>query len=156
MKGTMIVRRTSRVALALLIAGCSSIFGSEGPEVSIGLRTDGASVPIARFEVDIGGRHFGLQPREGESSRDVRAPDTGTLPVRARLLATGSDTLANLEFTQTFREGSDHWVVAWVGLERPLGHCIGRLIVTPLPPNTEAAPDTLFLMHGSIPEGAVC
>lgn len=149
-------KRLAATGLILGMASCSSIFGPEEPEVSIGLYSEMGYGRVGLFEVDIGGRLFRFEPTAGVS-RKVNAPETGLLPVRIRLLSTVPDTLASAEFSQLFREGSNHWVVGRLGLQRPIGHCIGHLLVLPLPKEAgESEPDTLFLTYGSIPEGAVC
>ncbi|HUE95699.1 MAG TPA: hypothetical protein VMN39_03520 [Longimicrobiaceae bacterium] len=152
----MPIKALALTALVLALAGCSSIFGPERPEVSIALYSAVGYDRLGRFEVDIGGRLFRFQA-DDEVSRKVDAPEAGLLSVQVRLMGTGTDTLAAAEFSQRFSEGSEHWIVGRLGLQRPLGHCIGQLIVVPLPPAADAPQaDTLFLTHGSIPEGAVC
>jgi len=51
------------------------------------------------------------------------------------------------------RRGDNHWVAALVGSQRPGRHCIGTLAVAPL---RGGGADTLFVMYGSIPDGAIC
>jgi hypothetical protein len=52
-----------------------------------------------------------------------------------------------------FRHGYQHWVAALVGPQRPLGICIGAVVTSPL---TVGSADTLFVMYGNIPDGAIC
>lgn len=151
------LRTTFAAALvALLACGCSSFFGSE-PEPDVHLFMWGETEGLSALEVSLGKRDFRLEIEEPNPRMDVHAPRVGSLPVRVRLLGANANVLAAAEFTRTFREHHDHWVGGDVGLDRPLGHCIGTLIVIPLrAAPAGAVPDTLFLMHGSISKDAVC
>lgn len=142
--------------VALLACGCSSFFGSD-PEPDVQLIMWGKTEGLSALEVSLGERDFRLEIDEPNPRMDVHAPRVGSLPVQVRLRGASADVLAAAEFTQTFREDRNHWVAGDVGLRRPLGHCIGTLIVIPLSATPAGAvPDTLFLMHGSIPKDAVC
>jgi len=46
-----------------------------------------------------------------------------------------------------------HWVSAWVGEHRPIGHCFGTLVPVPKVPPLA---DSMFVMYGRIPKDAVC
>jgi len=72
--------------------------------------------------------------------------------VEIRLLLDGQ-VLAQTSFGQTFHADYDNWVHGHLGSQRPMGICIGVLSVVPVGPPVA---DTLFLMHGSLPKGAVC
>ncbi len=146
---------TFTLVIVLLASGCAGLFGSPEPDLSLSLEADVDRVSL--FEVHVGGRRFQVEPIEPIARQDGRAPRTGTLPVRVQLVGTTGDTLAVVEFTQRFREDYEHWVWGRVGMDRPIGHCIGELIVTPLPPAVDSSvADTLYVMHGSLPAGAVC
>ncbi len=143
------------MTIALLTIGCAGLFDSAEPDVSLTLW--GGVDRVSVFEVHLGSRRFQLEPEEPAARKEVRAPSTGSVPVRVHLLGMTGDTLAVVTFTRTFHEDHNHWVAGQVGMSRPFGHCIGDLIVTPLPPvGGSAVVDTLFLMHGSIPKGGIC
>lgn len=158
-----------RAPLALMLlgvvpVGCSRSLGSDGPDISLHglLHHTALEPPVMR--VDIGGRRVTIEfyqvgSRPGLTT-EIHGPRYGDVPVHATLVSRGGDRLASVEFTQRFERGSNHWVTAIVGLQRPGGHCIGTLEVAPLPanafPESGGVPDTLFVMHGSIPKGAIC
>jgi hypothetical protein len=114
--------------------------------------------------VDVGGRRATVQLHQAGSrpglTTEIHGPRYGDVPVRVTLLSGDGEPLATVTFTQLFERGNNHWVSAVVGSQRPLGFCMGTVEVAPLPatafPEATDAPDTLFVMHGSIPKGAVC
>jgi hypothetical protein len=138
---------------ALLIswaaAGCSIVSGPEKPDLQLGFDIEQGSLQNLHLEIDVGGDTFHL---DGSRLIDGRAPREGDLPVTVRLLLDGQ-VLAQTSFDQTFDADYDHWVHGHLGSQRPMGICIGVLSVAPVGPPVA---DTLFLMHGSIPKGAVC
>ena len=140
-------------AAVLALAGCSDPFGPDGPKLSVALGLQ-PTAPTTVFRAHVGGRTVELQAAGlSESRREVRGPRYGDVPVRAVLLTAAGDTLASVAFTQRFQRDHAHWVVARVGRNRPIGHCIGTLTVAPL---LGASSDTLFVTYGSIPDGAIC
>jgi hypothetical protein len=48
-------------------------------------------------------------------------------------------TLAAAPFVQQYVPDVDHWVSAWVGEHRPIGHCFGTLVPVPIVPPLVAA-----------------
>lgn len=148
----MSLRRAAPVVLAAAVVSACGILGPSGPNLSLRLevRPDAAAAPSeVGMAVEVGGRPFALD-RPG--TLDVHAPGTGEKDVVVELWGP-SGTLLRHAFTHDFRAGSDHWIHALVGGARPLGHCIGRLTALALP---DAAPDTVFILDGSLPEDAVC
>ena len=144
----MIPRSSPFLLAVLLMAGCSSIFGAGGPHLSIALRVDAEVERRLALEVEVGGDAWHLdEPR----TIHTHAPRSGELPVTVRLLAS-SQVLATESYTKFFSDDHDHWIHAWVGQNRPIGHCIGGLTVIPL----GAAADTLFLLNGSIHREVIC
>ncbi len=140
----------------VVAASCSQLFGPSGPNVSVSIALDRPLAPAPGLRASIGGRRIDVaasSPGAARAERSVRAPRFGTLPVEVALLEPGGDTLAAVTFSQEFRRGHNHWVSALVGARRPEGFCIGALAVAPL--RAEGA-DTLFVMYGGIPEGAIC
>lgn len=135
--------------------GCSSVFGPDGPELSLSLSTETGVEGIGSFRVEVGGESF--EPVETGASREVRAPRDGRLQVRAVVFDEADEALASVEFEQDFRERHSHWVSGRVGLTRPTFFCVGTVRAAPLEVRGESqVPDTLFVMYGSLPEGAVC
>lgn len=142
-------------ALAVAVAAaCSSPSGPDAPRISVSLDLQAPITPAPVLAADIGGRRVEVPPaaRAGESGVEVRGPRYGEVPVRAALVGAAGDTLAAVAFTHRLARGAGHWVSALVGRHRPQGHCIGSVAVAPL----RGASDTLFVMYGSIPDGAVC
>ena len=165
------MRRHPLLPLALLAmlaglasVGCSRSLGSDGPDISISGHLDRSVLEPPTLHVEIGRRETIFHLHELGSrpvmSREIHGPRYGDVPIHVALVAGNGTPLAAVEFVQEFERGSNHWVTAVVGLHRPGGHCIGTLEVAPLPanafPETTGGPDTLFVMHGSIPKGAIC
>lgn len=149
---------------ALALAGCSGVFSPDGPEISVSgdLNPVVAERPVLR--VTIGSREVSLTFSERGAgsgvSRKIRGPRYGEVPVRVALFSAEGDSLAAVAFTQEFERDNDHWVSAIIGTYRPGGFCIGELDVVALPvgafPESGTVQDTLFVMHGRIPKGAIC
>jgi hypothetical protein len=71
-----------------------------------------------------------------------------------RLLANvRGDTLGSASFTHRFESDRRHWISAQLDTTRPVGFCFGELLAIPLSP---ARTDSMYVMFGSIPEGAIC
>lgn len=139
-----------------MLAACTNLFGPDGPKTSVSLDLQRSMEPLPELRVWIDGQRIETLadvPGGGPAVVTIHGPRYGSVPVRVVLASTAGDTLATAEFMQEFRRGDLHWIAAEVGPRRPLGHCIGTLLVTPL--RAQIA-DTLFVMHGGIPEGAVC
>ena len=49
--------------------------------------------------------------------------------------------------------GYTSWIGSFVSHARPLGFCTGTVVGAPL---RTAPSDTLFVMYGGIPKGAIC
>jgi hypothetical protein len=142
-------------AFAVGVAGCSDVLGLGNPTVGLSLETQRAIAPTPVLWVHMGAT-IGVVPAPAEPGRTERALDApryGTVPVRVALVDAAGDTLATTAFSQRFRLGEHHWIAGLVGARRPFGHCIGTLAVAP--PRRGGA-DTLFVMYGSIREGAIC
>ncbi len=145
---------------AIALIGCSNILGVGGPQVSVSLEARQGLTAGAKLRADIGGQVIQLAPTTGvapRTSAEVRGSRYGEVPVSVTLLGASGDTLAAIGFTQRFERGHNHWIAAIVGDRRPIGPCIGNLAVVPvLATMLETSPDTLFVMHGSIPKNAIC
>ena len=143
----------SGVALLALV-GCSDPLSPDGPALSVALSLQQPTAPSSVFRADIGGQRVEVRAAGiAESRTEVRGARYGDVPVRATLLTAAGDTLASVTFDQRFERDHAHWVVARVGQRRPIGHCIGTLMVAPL---RSAGSDTLFVTYGRIPDGAIC
>jgi hypothetical protein len=143
----------------LLLPGCS-LTGPEQPDLSISLQSEVDLPPGAVFRVIIDGRTHDLElgsERDTRYSIDRRAPRAGEFAVAASLVNASQTTLAAASFVQEYVPDADHWVSAWVGERRPFGHCIGTLVPIPIVvPLVAARADSMFVMYGRIPKGAVC
>lgn len=105
---------------------------------------------------DIGGRHVDLAAdpaHGGHASVDVRGPRYGNVPVNVTLFTASGDSIVAVSFSQDFQHGFRHWVAALVGSQRPLGICTGTVLAAPV---TAGGADTLYVMYGKIPDGAIC
>lgn len=145
--------------LSILVAasGCSILFGPDEPDVTISLSAGDDVERAMALDVGLGGRVFRVEANSSSPPMTARAPDVGAHTVRVELVEVPDEVLATAQFSQTFQEDYDHWIAGIVGVYRPVGHCIGELIVVPLEPaGSQTEPDTLFLMHGGIPRDAVC
>lgn len=145
------------VALVISMSGCG-LFDA-GPALSISLYSEVDLPPGHVFEVTVARDSHRLQLGTDRHTRfDMKreAPRTGELDVAARLLSPSGDILAETAFPQRYRQGSNHWVSAWIGTRRPIGHCIGSLEIIEIAPPMAVGADTLFVMYGSLPHGAVC
>jgi hypothetical protein len=148
------IARTASAAAVLALAACSDLSGPSGPELSVALSLQQPTAPASIFRAHIGGQLVEVRAVGfSETRRGLRGAQYGDVPVRTTLLTAGGDTLASVSFAQRFQRDHAHWVVAHVGRIRPIGHCIGTLLLAPLP---GASPDTLFVTYGSIPKGAIC
>ena len=150
--------------LGVALFGCSRSLGSDGPEFSLSGLMERSIAEPPKLRVDIGGRTatvplYQAAFRPGIST-EIHGPRYGHVPVHVTLLSSDGEHLASVTFTQLFERDNNHWVAAVVGVHRPGGHCIGTLEVAPLPasafPETSGVPDTMFVMHGRIPKGAIC
>ena len=158
------MRAAFAMVLGLGLIGCSGSFGSDGPDISISGQLERPVTEPPTLQVDISGHETIIQLHQAGSrpviSREIHGPRYGNVPVHVALLSSSGESLAAVDFTQLFERGNNHWVSAIVGVRRPGGHCIGTVEVAPLPadafPGTIGAPDTLFVMHGRIPKGAIC
>lgn len=143
----------------LLLAGCS-LTGPERPDLSISLRSDVDLPPGSLFRVVIDGQSHDLElgaQRDTRYSIDRHAPRTGEFAVAASLVNASQATLASATFMQEYVADANHWVSAWVGEQRPIGHCFGTLVPVPIvPPLAAPRADSMFVMYGRIPKDAVC
>jgi len=140
---------------ALGLMGCNSVFGLGDRDGTVSLSMQRAWDPPPVLQVDVEGlRRITLTgQRDGmRVEREVEAPRSGELLVAVRLLSASGDTIAATQYLQRFERSKTHWIAMLVGSNRPLGHCLGTLLVL----STIADPDTAFIMHGGLPEGAIC
>lgn len=118
--------------------------------VSITMSVSRTVTAPVRMRVEIADHEFRI---DSVSVTHWQVPRTGTLPIAVQLLSESDDTLATWSAMHDFDGGAEHWIAGQVGGPRPVGMCIGSLTAVPV-----GAPvsDTLFVMHGSLPSGAVC
>ena len=139
---------------ALFFTACLEGFGLRDSDVTVSLAMSRAweSPPIlhvyieGRPPVSLAGR------RDGQRVEREIEPRLGSRLVAVLVVNAEGDTLASTRYSQSFERGKSHWVATIVGEARPIGHCIGVLLAIPL----RSAPDTAFVMYGSLPQGAVC
>src|SRR5688500_623913 len=149
---------------AVALLACSGSAGPDGPDISLHALVDRTVAQPPLLRVEIGGRVRTIEAyvagfRPGLTT-EIRGPRYGEVPVHVTLLSSGGAPLAAVGFTQEFERDNNHWVTAQIGTQRPGGFCIGAVEVAPLPvgafPESGAVQDTLFVMHGRIPKGAIC
>lgn len=137
-------------ASAALLAACSDLTSPNHPRLSVSMSASSATYAGRVFLTDIGG----LRVRVAEAqSKAVRAPRLGEVPVQAVLISAAGDTLASVAFVHEFARSSQHWIAGVVATRRPVGMCVGAQVAAAV---RGSATDSLFVEHGSIPDGAVC
>ena len=82
----------------------------------------------------------------------LRAGDAATVNVHLAL-PTGEVTEA---VTWTPQEDWQYGVTAVVATHRPQGFCLSIVHARPLPATLNSTADTLFILQGGLPKGAVC
>jgi hypothetical protein len=150
--------------VALLAAtGCSDLFGSSGPEVYLSLDAQRALPAPVTLRVEANGRATELAasvPVDEQPPTYYKPGRYGDTPVQLELRSASGALIAELEFTQEYRRDHSHWLVVGLGTSRPIGLCIGTLTAIALPPGAldgnPASADSMFVMRGSLPDGAVC
>ena len=157
-------RRISLALGSLILLGCTGLFEPDEPDISASAylqRSSAVTLPTVR--VEIGNRRAQLSPAHTSASQataKIRGVSFGEVPTRVLLLSASGDSLAAAEFTHRIERRHQHWVSALIGPQRPLGHCIGTLIATPVRADSSAGTslgnDTLFVTYGSLPRGSIC
>jgi len=156
------LRVRCRLACALLVgvpgmvAGCGDLFGPDGPDVTVSLEVPPPTVSARALRVAIGEQSVEVPaPTAGgaRAERHMRASGVGTQSVQVALVGPAGDTLAAAAFAQDFARHAQHWVAGLIGQQRPLGTCVGMIAVAPV---RGSAADTLFVMYGGLPDGAIC
>jgi len=148
--------RCAAIVIGVSGASCSALTGPSGPEISVSLTVQSPSASGAALLVTVGERDVSLRASASPSQRSDASLERGkfgTLPVRVVLLSSSADTLATVAFSQTFERGYTSWIGSFVSHARPLGFCTGTVVGAPL---RTAPSDTLFVMYGGIPKGAIC
>lgn len=137
-------------------AGCGDLFGPDGPDVTVSLEAPPPTVVARALRIAIGDQSIDVPaPTTGgaRAERHVRATGFGTQSVQVLLVGPAGDTLAAAAFAQDFERHAQHWVAGLVGRQRPLGTCVGTVAAAPV---RGGAADTLFVMYGGLPDGAIC
>jgi hypothetical protein len=154
------MRYRLRHSLALVglvaVGGCSDLFGLRGPEITVSVDVQPGVGTAFVLRSDIGGRRVELTADTvpgRRASTNVHGDRYGTVPVHVTLLTVMGDSVTAVSFSEDFQHGHQHWVAALIGPQRPLGICTGAVVAAPL---TVGSSDTLFVMYGSIPHGALC
>lgn len=153
LRGSSAIRTIVSAVAALALSGCSDLLGPGAPTLSVSLSLERWTTPAPVLHADVGGKRLVVHATSSSGSgTELRGPRYGEVPVRVSLLTAAGDTLGSVAFSQRFQRGHLHWVSAVLGVRRPAGHCIGAQTATPV----RGTADTLFVMYGGIPEGAVC
>ena len=151
--------RCVAAVLLIVVGGCASISGAENSDVSVSLFSEFVLPPAHTFRVTVDGQRIDLPlgTSADRNSLTREAPAAGDRPVTAELVDSRGVVLSGISFTQQYFDDRNHWVAAHLGARRPIGHCIGSLLATPLPASiARTSADSLFVMFGSLPRGAVC
>ena len=149
------LRQWIAVAAVLAVAGCSLVSQSDGPVISTSLNVGPTGTQPLRLVINIDGRQNELFADEANSwhtALDVNAVHTGAQPVTVMLRAANGDSLAGASFTENYQSANSYWIAGVVNTRRPVGFCLGAVIVRPL----AGRADTLFILHGGLPNGAIC
>ena len=159
------VGRAIAASHLVAVVGCSQFIEPRGPEIAVSLIVDEPrrAVFAAPLVLSVDLSDVAVQVAAGATDpgigrADVRGARYGDVPVHVRLLGQSSAVLAEATFSQGFERDNLHWIAAMVGQRRPLGFCVGALIPVPISggATAAAATDTMFVMYGRIPRGAVC
>ena len=143
----------------LLLAACGSLLDtSAGPATAVSLARQVNGPRQLTLEVEVDGRSatLDLPAQRGQADDVLRSARYGDVPAEAELRRAG-EVLGRVAFQHSLERHSTHWIATIVGQVRPAGFCMGIMETAPhaLRPG-QAAPDTMFVMHGSLPEEAVC
>jgi hypothetical protein len=160
------VKQSHRLAALtplLVLAGCSDILGGSGPRVYLSVGAQRMLPAEVRLHVESDGHTAELAtigPLDEQQPTYFRPGGYGQREVRLELRSASGATITDYAYAQTFPRDSNHWIVVALGTSRPIGLCIGNLAAIPLPAGAldgnPASADSMFVMHGSLPEGAVC
>jgi hypothetical protein len=142
------------IASSVLCAGCLSLLGSGEEDFTVSLAMQRSWEPPPVLHVTAFGRLVKLTGRSDgvRIEEEVEPRHAGPQEVRVRLVSADGETIASTQHRLVFEPGNSHWIAMVVGRHRPIGHCIGNLTVVP----TSLPTDTVFVMHGRIPHGAIC
>jgi hypothetical protein len=150
--------RAALLVSSFLIGGCS-IFDPDKPAYGISVFPETSLSSGHSFQVIVGTeRHtleIGTEARQWYSITRS-APREGELEITVSLNHQSTE-LARASFRQSVYRDWNQGVSASIGVRRPVGLCIGTLIVLPM--NRSPAvnpPDTLFVTYGGLPKDAVC
>lgn len=92
--------------------------------------------------------------RDGTArSGALEVPGSGELPVRVALVGATGDTLATARVVLTLHPNWSYDIMAQAGGRRREGMCVGRITAVPI--RADGA-DTLFVIAGGLPKGAMC
>jgi hypothetical protein len=161
-----VIRPTARLPLLaalLALAGCSDLLGSSGPQVYLSLGTQRALPAAVTLRVEANGHAAEVAtigPVDEQPPSYFNPGRYGETPVQLELRGASGTVIGTFEFTQEFQRDVHHWLVVALGTSRPIGLCIGTLTAVGLPAGAldgnPASADSMFVMRGSLPEGAIC
>jgi hypothetical protein len=150
------LRHAAMVGGMVAIVGCSDLFDLSGPAITVSFDVQPVVATAFVLRSDIGGRRVELAAdpaRGGHATIEARGERYGNVPVRVTMLTAAGDSVATMWFSQEFQRGYHHWVAARVGPQRPVGLCVGTALAAPV---SAGSADSVYVMYGGIPDGAVC
>ena len=143
----------------LLLAACGSLLDSSaGPATAVSLARQVNDARQLTLEVEVDGRRatLDLPAQRGQADDVLQSARFGDMPAEV-VLRDADQVLGRVTFQHRVERRSTHWIATIVGQVRPAGFCMGIMETAPLALRPgQAAPDTMFVMHGSLPEGAIC
>lgn len=88
----------------------------------------------------------------------IRVGTHGELPVRVALVGPAGDTLASVSTALRLEPRYEFWIEIIAGrVQRPKGMCTGEIHAVSIGPGPQGPlPDSLFVLTGGMPAGAVC
>ena len=153
--------RTVAAGVALICSGCGLLDPAPTGRLHVGYDGFGAYAATDLFNAEVGEhpviRHISGSDLDDDGLVEFEMRERDGLAVSVGLVDESGDTLAWTRVTLDLRANHGHWVVATAGGPRPAGHCIGTLQAIPIRSATGGGSiDSLYVMHGSIPDGAIC
>lgn len=157
---------------AIAVALCAAAGCRPGPDdrttLGIGFTATGAYADPALFTATL--KRTTVQSTIRGDDLDVLSRGAGyytgsmdaiPLPVGSEVtvtvrIADASGPIAEVPVSWTTRKGWNYGVQAMVGSRRPQGFCVGVVNAMVLPQRGATGPDSLFVMQGGLPNGALC
>ena len=142
------------VLTASVVGACSST-DPLGPVVGVSIDARRSPVLPTTLRVEIGTTSAALHADATSMAAQGRMHvfGYGTKPVMVTLLGSQWETLATVSFTEDLQPGYDYGIGGFVSRSRPLGLCYNNASAVA---RSTSPGDTLFVLYGGVPKGAVC